>query len=390
MAQRSYPLSEAISRLIGQHPFFAVLLFDLLSIEEVEEGGNTSVNVPVPTAATDGTKLIVNKKWFGSLDIDERVFVLAHEVMHVILEHCPRMKGYMDRGVGPDLKAFSGGRWNHATDYIINDWLNQSNVGTCPVGGLNNPRFGKADLADDVYLKVPEPPPDKSNGFDQHLPGNPTQQPTKADIQRAVASASEAAKSQGKMPAGMERLVGEIAEPQVKWQDKLRLSINAIAGKDETTWAKPNRRRLAIIPHVYWPGKTGYSCGKVAMYIDTSGSVSDQELKHFMGECHGLFSEMKPEELWIGSCDSEAYEPELIEDAGDILTYKPKGGGGTHMPAIFDKLAEIDNEPEVLIILTDGYTAFGDAQSYPTIWVCTSDKVASHGETIRLHVGQDA
>jgi predicted metal-dependent peptidase len=63
-------------------------------------------------------------------------------------------------------------------------------------------------------------------------------------------------------------------------------------------------------------------------------------------------------------------------------------GGGTDMPAIFTQIEKENFHPDALIILTDMYTDYGDAPGYPVIWVATSDKVASHGETIQIHVGQ--
>ena len=373
MGKRSYELSEALSRLIHAQPFFAVILMDLLTIEE---------NDAVPTAATNGHKLFVNPKWFNPLDIEERVFVLAHEVSHVIFEHVPRMKMYMDRGVGPDLKEFSGNRWNQATDYIINDWLAKSNVGRMPMGGLHHPNYGADDLADDVYIKVPDDPK-----ADDHLPPDPNAPPpAKSQVQRAVKSAANVAKQQGNCPAGMERLVNDICEPQVDWKEAVKLALHRTAGKDASTWARPNRRRLAVAPHVYWPGTESYQVGTIAMFVDTSGSVSDQEMSHFFGEMHAILTELRPQRALIGSCDTECHGPEELQDVGELLEYKPQGGGGTHMPAIFDKLEEESERPDACIILTDGYTDYGNPPGYEVIWVCTSDKVASHGQTIPIKV----
>jgi predicted metal-dependent peptidase len=385
MAKRSYQLSEALSRLIHSHPFFAVLLLDLLTIKETDS---------VPTAATDGKNVYINPEFFNPLSLEERVFVLAHEVSHVIFSHCPRMKLYQDRKVGPDLKAFSPARWNHATDYIINGWLAKANVGKMPIGGLHHPDYGMDDLADDVYQKIPEPPPDEggstdgSGNWDVHMPSPNGQQPNKSDVQRAVKSAAAAAKSQGNVPAGMERLVDEICEPQVDWKERVKLAINRVAGKDASTWVRPNRRRLAVYPQVYWPGTESYQCGTIAMFVDTSGSVSDTEMQHFFGEMAAILTELKPQRPLVGSCDTEAYGPEELTDIQDLLDYKPKGGGGTHMPAIFDKLEKEAIRPDALIILTDMYTSFGENPGYPVIWVATSDEEAPFGETIRIHINQ--
>lgn len=381
MGRKSYELSEALSRLIHAQPFFAVILMDLLTIEESDA---------VPTAATNGTKLFVNPEWYNPLDIEERVFVLAHEVSHVIFEHVPRMKLYMDRGVGPDLKEFSQNRWNQATDYIINDWLANSKVGRMPMGGLHHPNYGADDLADDVYLKVPEDPKADSN-WDVHLPPDPNSPPpAKSQVQRAVKAAATVAKQQGNAPAGMERLVDDICEPQVDWKERIKLALHRVAGKDASTWARPNRRRLAVHPHVYWPGTESYQVGTIAMFVDTSGSVSDNEMKHFFGEMHSILTELRPQVALVGSCDTEAHGPEELTDVAELLEYVPKGGGGTHMPAIFDKLEAEAIKPDALIILTDMYTDYGEPPGYPVIWVGTSDRIASHGETIPIQIhGED-
>lgn len=389
MQKRSYELSEALSRLINQQPFFACLLLDLLEIQE---------NDTVPTAGTDGKRLIVNPAFFKKLDVDERVFVLAHEVMHVILQHPERGTSYYHRGVGPDLKEWSHRKWNQAADYIINDTLVRDRVGKMPVGGLYHPDFKAHDLTDEVYQKLPDEDEgdqpegegtDQSgkqgDGWDSHMQGNPEEQPTKAEIQRAVSGAAEAARAQGKMPAGMKRLIDEVCDPQIPWAEQLKLMLHRIAGKDAATWSRPNRRRLAIAPHVYWPGSESHQCGLLALYEDTSGSVSPAELTAFRSEMVGILTELNPQQLYVGSCDTEATDPEEVTDVQDLIDYESKGGGGTDMGAIFPKLEEHDMRPETLVILTDGYTPWGDEPPYPVVWVVTEKSIkAPFGETVHL------
>ena len=381
---KSYELSEAISRLIHAQPFFAVILMDLLEIVETD--------TIIPRAATNGTKLYINPEWFNKLDLDERIFVLAHEVSHVIFEHCGRNKMYMDRGVGPDLKKWSPNRWNQATDYIINDWLSKSKVGRMPMGGLHHPDYGADDLADDVYVKVPEDEEGNEGNWDTHLPPDPNQPPpAKSQVQRAVKAAANVAKQQGNCPAGMERLVDDICEPQVDWKERVKLALHRVAGKDASTWARPNRRRLAVYPHVYWPGTESYQVGTIVMMCDSSGSVSDKETSHFYGEMAAILTELRPQLAMVGSCDTVVYGPEEVQDIQELVDYKPKGGGGTHMPAIFEKLDKENIRPDALIILTDGYTDFGDPPGYPVLWVITADNiVATHGETIHIKVSNES
>lgn len=389
---KSTELTEALSKCIMNYPFYAVLLMDLLTVREVDGPG-----CPVPTAGTDGKMLYINKKWFGELPIDERVFILCHEVLHVVFRHPARGKYYEEKGIGPDFKPYSHTKMNHAEDYIINDMIIKSGLNAMPDGGLLNPKYGSGDLADEVYCKLkdnPPPPPNKGQGgngdgnWDTHMPENPDagDAPGEADVQRALKNAETAAKAQGKMPGHLKRLIDEICEPQVDWAEQLQLEISTAAGRDDSTWARPNRKRMALAPHVYMPGGCSHRAGVIVVMGDTSGSISNKEWAHFFGETASILEELKPEELWVGSCDTRAWGPHLMDSADQLRSYEPEGGGGTHMPAIFDKLEEESIIPATLIILTDGYTDFGEEPAYPVIWGMTTDVKAPFGKNVHIKI----
>lgn len=376
---RSYEVTEAMSRLIASQPFYAVLLMGLLTIEETDA---------VPTAATDGKKLYINPKFFKEdlKNAEERVFVLAHEVLHVLFKHCPRLRLYNERGFGPDMKPFSPQRWNRATDYIINHTLHSDKIGSLPTMALYHPDYTNEMLADDLYCALKDEDNDQQNEFDEHMEGTDDTLPDDAQLKRAVASAAQAAKATGNVPAGMKKMVDELLEPQIKWSEKLMLEISSKAGKDSATWQRPHRRRISSPPHIYFPGTTGFSSGHICVYIDTSGSIGDAELKHFLSEAAGVLEEARPELLQIGSCDTQAYPPHTMEDVCDIEDYETEGGGGTHMPAIYKTLEQEGITPDVLIILTDGYTRWDKEPPYPVVVVSTTTKVCPYGETIRLSI----
>jgi predicted metal-dependent peptidase len=65
----------------------------------------------VETQATDGYNLFINPQFTYNLDMTEKVFVLAHEVMHCVLNH-------MRRGKNHDHK-----KSNIAADYEVNAWI---------------------------------------------------------------------------------------------------------------------------------------------------------------------------------------------------------------------------------------------------------------------------
>lgn len=383
---RSYELTEAIAALINKQPFFAVLLIDLLEIVETES---------VPTAGTDSRYLYVNPKWFvnSCKNTAERMFVLAHEVMHVITQHPTRMKYYRDLGFGPDLKPFNVTKANHAMDYIINDALIFDKVGLPPAGVLINPQHTRKDIWDEVYELLPDPPPDppgspNGSGWDEHLPADPSQAPSKAQVQRAVQSAAAAAKAQGNMPASMQRFVDELCEPQVPWQEHLRKAVATATGRDRQTWSRPNRRKLASPPHVYWPGTAGSQCGPVASINDTSGSVSDKEQTTFFSELHAILNDLQPSPLYVMFVDAAVHGIHELHDPSELLNLKNevKGGGGTDMPVAFKEFEKLPYRPETVIVFTDGYTPFGEDTGVPTIWCITSGVVAPWGITVHVKV----
>ena len=70
-------------------------------------------NLPYHTAATDGKNICVDPNYFASLSEIDRLFTIAHEIMHIKFMHMYRLKD--ENGVKRDLKL-----WNIATDAIIN------------------------------------------------------------------------------------------------------------------------------------------------------------------------------------------------------------------------------------------------------------------------------
>lgn len=391
---KSKALVEAMSALITQQPFFAVYLLDQMEIVEKPD-----LEAP---AATDGQTIFIKPDTFGNWTIKERVFVLAHEIMHGIMAHMPRTKLYMDRQLGPDLKPFSAMKFNHAADYVINDLLVKSNVGEAPVGLLFHPKFTKDDLVDDVYTKLPDPkdkPPKggggtnetggTGKGHDQHMKPDPNKpQPTEAETKRALKSAANAAKSQGKLPGDLERLVEELVEPKADWKALLRTALSNALGHDEATWARPNRRKLAMAPHVFLPGTSGYRAGKVGVVIDTSGSIGQEELTLFLSETAGILQDGKPEECKVLWTDSQVAGIDDVSEPAELMDLKAKGGGGTDMEAAFPVMVkEFDYADDITaIILTDGYTHFSQAPDgiQNVIWVSTGITDIPYGTVIPM------
>ena len=79
----------------------------------------------VPTACTDGYSVWINPTFFVGLTKSERIFLIAHEVFHPLLNHLTRLAGHRKNLV------------NIAADYEINNLLRNYMAGqTSPVGQM--------------------------------------------------------------------------------------------------------------------------------------------------------------------------------------------------------------------------------------------------------------
>lgn len=384
MSKYSEEVTAAVSAVVTKQPFFAVLLFDLMKIIEDDN---------IPTAATDGRNIWVGK-WFRGLPIQQRIFVLCHEVLHAIFRHLPRAKLYRDRGFGPDLKPWNDKKFNVAADYYINYMLNRDNIGQMPPVGLLNHDICDSDdvTVDSIYMKLPDDMGEEAGGegdLDEHRePGEGDGQPSEAAVNQAVTAARNAAKARGNMPGNLERAVGELLEPKQPWKELLADYVTSSVGKDDTSWARPNRRRLVMPPHVPFPGNEGFAMGTMVVSVDTSGSISQDELTAFVSEMKGIIEQVRPRELWACWWDTNA-KLVRIEDVEDLVSERAYGGGGTDYNCVAPAIEDEMIDPEIVVCMTDGYVYWPGDFPWQHITVSTSDQECPFGRTVKMELGTD-
>jgi predicted metal-dependent peptidase len=442
-----YELTEALSTLAYAHPFIACLLFDklILRVEEQTE---------IPTAGTDGIEVIINKDFFLSLTKEQRVFVIAHEVMHAMLCHPTRMKRYSQ--IGLHGQTFLPMLYNIAADYVINATLVNDYIGEIKKEWLYDERITAGELVEDVYKRLLEQlPPSPSNddsddsdgdgdgdgdgsddsdtdegdeteddssgggggggggGTDEgddassgsgnpRVPAAPNAQqfdyhmlpPKDIDVQHseiewkaAVQAAVIGAKAIGRMPASMERLVDGFLYPERDWREVLSDFIRVRAGFDQRNWRRPNRRKL-FSNRIYVPTRHTYVLDCVAIIIDTSGSVGEKEVNTFLGAVAEILEQCMPREMRVLSVDAAVHHEAVFSHPAELTGYCPVGGGGTDMEAGFRYLNEAGVEPDVCLVLTDGYTYTHEqnAPYFPVVWVTTGNTELAYGSVVSLNV----
>ena len=187
-------VTKAQAAFVYHHTFFASLLGDLGDLVFTED---------VPTAATDGFCIYINPVWVGKLTHENIIFVLAHEIMHVVLLHCQRFKAYIDRGYVVDDLPLDFRTANIAADAIINCGLVEDRVGVMPEEGVLHEDITSEHSFEEAYRIVYEREQQgggghDGEGFDAHFePSNePGNKPKgKGAVERAMVLAANAAKA---------------------------------------------------------------------------------------------------------------------------------------------------------------------------------------------------
>ena len=384
-------LIKARIDLLREKPFFAFLANHLSFVEDKK----------CPTMGVDiqGT-MIYNPDFVATLSKEECKGVLCHEVMHCALEHFKR-----HRGKKTEL-------WNVAGDVVINTILIADNLqipkeGIIPHNGevtlfgikvIETDKKCAEEVYDQVYTKLREKDikdleqflkkhADSKKGFDVHIyppqdgTGNGNGKPDTGtgisigdlktdkgkDWGKIMVDACTFARNQGKIPAGMERLLGDLLKTDLDWRGLLyRYITNQIPV--DYTWGHPSKKSYAI--GTYLPAVTKESLDLV-IAIDTSGSISQVELTEFMGEILGIIGSFSNVALTIIDCDCEINSIIKLQRAtmDDIANIKLKGGGGTSHIPVYNWLDENIPNAKLVICFTDGYTSFPKASSIPTLWV---------------------
>ena len=368
--------TKARSQLVLTNPFFGTLSLRLKPIPDES----------IATACTNGEYIKYNPKWFLRLREQERIGLIAHEVMHVALFH-------MIRRDNRDLV-----RWNIAGDYVINGALIKSNF-ILPHTELIDPQYDDMST-DNVYALLPEDIKDGAGPGDVLLVssddpggcGSVVDHPSvsdgsatgkfEAEIEVAVQQAADIAKAMGKLPGHLQTLIEKALAPKVDWKMALARFLRA-NNKSDFTWIKPNRRFISR--GLYLPSLHPPCLEEIAVAVDTSGSVSEDELLQFTGEITSILHDTNPERIHFLQCDTEVRSDDEYTRESLPLKITYKGRGGTAFSPVTEYINEKHPGVSALVYLTDLESSnFGDQPPYPVLWVTTSSTEAPYGEIIQI------
>jgi len=300
-------------------------------------------------------------------------FLWVHEICHILRRHAERAK---EKGAEPI-------RWNIAADLEINDaqWQGLEIPEAFPPLLPKQLGLRKGKLAEFYYDALEkevcstsgewEGVSDEGSGVHGQkrwweLPADDKRAPARSEsdkelIRREVAEELRQRKSWGDIPAGWKRWAEEVLNPKVNWRDLLKRKVRGAltigtGQRIDYSFARPHRRAEVYDP-VLPPSLQGDFLPRIACVVDTSGSMSKRKLAQALAEVRKVLETFRLP-ITVIPCDAVPYEPIQVFTSSQAQRLRLRGGGGTNMIAGIEAALKLRPIPDVVIVLTDGYTPF--------------------------------
>ena len=365
------------------------------------------------TSATDAKSFYYNPEFIERLDTHQIKFVLIHEALHCALTHFAR------RG---NRKKHT---WDLACDFAINPLLIKE--GFHPP--LDVPIFRQYEgmIAEEIYPMIDDNLDQEP--MDQHLYDDQNNEDSKdsdggmrednlaqqdknqsgesknnqstsslaqrpqslnpdeieklaTQWQKNLASSAQLAQEAGKLDGEFAKLIDFFLQPRVSWQSLLSTFMSRLA-RDDFSYSRPSRRPgNAILPTL-----RSHQID-IAVAIDTSGSISQQEIDEFVSEINAIKSTIRSS-ITLIACDDKIFpsSPWRYESWEEINFPASLGGGkGTNFRPVFELLNSLDNPCDVLIYFTDAKGLFPEKiPNYPVLWLVKGKESVPWGDRIQLN-----
>ena len=401
-------------RLLCNHGFYGLLLMHM----------TYTIDEEAPTAYTDGFRIAFGPEFLDNLSDSELDFVMMHEIMHVVLQHCFRGKN------------FDNERYNIAADIVINSnilYENNMNAQSITLSNYGESMHqtpsgdeGYKYTTEEVYQMVAQPPKtkpispsgglgdgDDNDSSENKKGGSALGRAKKEQAKRngcggswddhahwgmleeddvlrdvwvkrfedavEVISISDPSNSRGLCPLFAERILKELRKPQTDW----RTILNDFIQEEVVDYSfSPPDRRFDDSPF-FLPDFNGKEdmVEDVLFMIDTSGSMSDEMITAAYSEIKGAIDQFDGKlKGWLGFFDAAIIEPQPFMNEEEFKAIRPAGGGGTDFQIIFEYVHKhmSDKPPASIIILTDGYAPFPQeklAYGVPVLWLLNNENV---------------
>lgn len=380
-----------------------------------------SIDEGCETAYTDGERIAFSPTFLEELSDKELDFVMMHEILHVVLQHCLR-------GEDKDNEQY-----NIAADIVINSIIMHENDDKASSITLSkygesmhivpDGKEGYLYTAEEVYEMLQSKQKDSDSGnekskkagnvaskngraekvqqsrknmdkpvakrWDDHSQWGKFEEDSKlrdvwvknfAECCEAI-KVRDASNNRGTLPMFAQRMLEKLKKPQTDW----RTILNDFIQEEicDYSFSPPDRRfqdSPFFLPDFNEMGKND-NVSDILFFIDTSGSISDNDMTTAFSEIKGAIDQYDGKlKGWLGFFDAAIIEPKPFSSFEEFIVIKPAGGGGTDFQIIFEYVDQHmkDKEPNCIIILTDGCAPFPKeelANDIPVLWLINNQDV---------------
>lgn len=421
-------LRKAAGKLLASQPFYGSMVVRM-PVEETED--------KIETIGCDGDTIYANSTWTANADIYDVQVGLAHVVTACALKHHVR-RGYRNYNIWQQASQMvtssilfnSGVTFNKKMAHSLHSGLEgdtsveemydklhdeikgeqeqqkqqEQNNGNNEADSQGSQSQGNQDQSSDQKQDSSQAQKggQKSGGssvaesveqvmanYSEELPknskdgplgevmdapkGEENKQEHKWNVNVRIAQRLNDMRGDEVSRAVKEKLI-EGKAPPINWQELLREYMFKIA-KNDYTWTNPNRRYAW--KGIYLPGMRSNEMGTVSIVIDTSGSISKEELQVFWNGIRNIMEELLPEKLIVYACDNQIHEVNEY-DSGDLPdTLEVSGHGGTDFAPAFKEIDRRGDNPQVILYWTDlnvHSAGFGQEPDAPVLWLKTPTK----------------
>ena len=360
-----------------------------------------SKRVPTAGVSKNGInyQLTINPEFWESLSEDHRYGLLKHELLHIAFGHLTTFFKFTNKKLA-----------NVAMDCEINQYISKQHL---PEGGIDIDNYTDIELdrkagARYYYDKLNQLQDEKDkNGttgdpnMDQLLdniengdiPDHSTwedfedlteaeQKLIEKQLQKVLTDAKEQTeKKRGTVPGEIEGLIiiEEIVKPKFDWRGFIR----RFTGISTKVYTKKTRRK----ENRKFPDNPGLKVKMrqhMLLAIDTSGSVSDDELKEFMNEIHHIYK--AGVEITIIQCDTVIKSIEAYKGKFEMTV---QGRGGTEFNPVLEYFNENLRKYTSLVYFTDGECYTDVKPKSHVLWVLSERSSMNDrlpGKVIRLEL----
>ena len=390
---KAQSLSKISKELMLKEPYYGFFLIMLNKVwrKDLPTAGVSKQNI--------NYQLAINEEFWNGLSDDHKTGLLKHELLHIAFGHLVSFSSFSNKKLA-----------NVAMDMEINQYIEASWL---PEGGINIDDYTDIQLDRkagcryyyDQLLRLQDEKDKNGTSGDQEMdklldniasgdiPDHSTWEEfedmsdaekklIEKQVQKILKDAKEQTiKKRGNVPGEIEGLIilDEVTKAKFDWRGYLR----RFTGTSTKIFTKKIRRKENY-RYEDNPGLKIKMRQHMLLAIDTSGSVSDEELAEFMNEIHHIHK--AGVDITIVQCDAKMYPPMEYKGKHEFQLH---GRGGTEFDPVLEYYNANLGKYTSLVYFTDGECSTSVKPKNRVLWVLSERSEMNEdlpGQVIKLEL----